>query len=57
MQLYYPIGIQVYRDIAIGISRRWMRPSSQFASDVCEEREAAQAVLDADAEEYIDKVQ
>ena len=22
MRLYYPIGIQVYRDIAIGISRR-----------------------------------
>ena len=34
-----------------------MRPSSQFASDVREKREAAQAVLDADAEKYIDKIQ
>ena len=57
IRLYYPIDIQVYCDIAIGISRRWMRPSSQFASDVCEEREAAQTVLDTDTEEYIDKAQ
>ena len=57
MRLYYLIGIQAYRDIAIGISRRWMRLNSQFASDVCEERKAAQTVLDADAEEYMDKVQ
>ena len=57
MQLHYPIGIQAYRDIAIGISRRWMRPSSQFASDVREEREAAQAALDADAEEHMDEAQ
>ena len=34
-----------------------MRPSSQFASDVREERETAQAVLDADAEEHMDEVQ
>ena len=34
-----------------------MRPSSQFASDVREERETAQAVLDTDAEEYIDEAQ
>ena len=57
MRLHYPISIQAYRDIAIGISRRWMRPSSQFASDVCEEREAAQAVLDTDTEEHIDEAQ
>ena len=57
IQLYYPIGIQAYRDIAIGISRRWMRPSSQFASDIREEREAVQAALDADAEEHINKTQ
>ena len=57
IRLHYPIGIQAYRDIAIGISRRWMRPSSQFASDVREERKAAQTVLDADAEEHIDEAQ
>ena len=34
-----------------------MRLSSQFASDVCEERETAQAVLDADTEKYMDKAQ
>jgi hypothetical protein len=34
MQLQYPINIQAYRDIAIGISRRWMRPSSAFTSNV-----------------------
>ena len=50
MRLRYPIGIQIYRDITIGISRRWMRPSSQFTSDMREERETAQAALDADAE-------
>ena len=57
MRLYYPIGIQAYRDITIGISRRWMRPSSQFASDIREEREAAQTVLDTDAEKHIDEAQ
>lgn len=57
MRLHYAIGVQAYRDIAIGISRRWMRPSSQFTSDVREEREAAQAALDADAEEQMDEAQ
>ena len=57
MRLHYAIGVQAYRDIAIGISRRWIQPSSQFTSDVREEREAAQTVLDADAEEQMDEAQ
>lgn len=38
MRLQYAVNIQAYREIAIGISRRWMRPSSAFPSNVQEEK-------------------
>ncbi|KAB8199117.1 hypothetical protein BDV34DRAFT_218315 [Aspergillus parasiticus] len=57
IQLRHFINIQAYRDIAIEISRRWMQLSSQFPSDVREERETALAALDTDAEKHINKMQ
>ncbi|KAF9882584.1 hypothetical protein FE257_006232, partial [Aspergillus nanangensis] len=48
------INIPAYRDIAIGISRRFMRPSSQFPQNQRETREADPAMLDADNEAEMD---
>ncbi|RAQ58266.1 hypothetical protein COH20_007739 [Aspergillus flavus] len=50
VHLRYAVNIQAYRDIAIGISRRWMRPAITFRSNVQEDRDAVQAALDDDAE-------
>ncbi|KAA8645213.1 uncharacterized protein ATNIH1004_009430 [Aspergillus tanneri] len=50
-RLKQAINIQWYRDIAIGISRRFLRATAAFASNMQEERDLAQAVLNADTEE------
>ncbi|UDD65536.1 hypothetical protein AFCA_012713 [Aspergillus flavus] len=50
IHLRYAVNIQTYRDIAIGISRRWMRPAIAFRSNVQEDYDAVQAALDDDAE-------
>jgi hypothetical protein len=42
------LNIPAYRDIAIGISRRFMRASSAFTSDVHDEKEHVAMALDAD---------
>ncbi|KAH2527256.1 hypothetical protein KXW97_002333, partial [Aspergillus fumigatus] len=47
------IHIAAYRDIAIGISRRFLRPSTAFPHNV-QEAEPAPAAMDADAEEGMD---
>ncbi|KAH1415624.1 hypothetical protein KXX32_000543, partial [Aspergillus fumigatus] len=52
-QLGTAIHITAYQDIAIGISRRFLRPSTTFPHNV-QEAEAAPAAMDADAEEGID---
>ncbi|KAH2740398.1 hypothetical protein KXW10_001257, partial [Aspergillus fumigatus] len=47
------IHITAYQDIAIGISRRFLRPSTAFPHNV-QEAEPAPAAMDADAEEGMD---
>ncbi|KAH1805473.1 hypothetical protein KXX27_001513, partial [Aspergillus fumigatus] len=47
------IHIAAYWDIAIGISRRFLRPSTAFPYNV-QEAEPAPAAMDADAEEGMD---
>ncbi|BCR87440.1 uncharacterized protein ACHE_40003A [Aspergillus chevalieri] len=47
------LNIPAYRDIAIGISRRFLRASSTFTSDRQDETEQA-AALDADCEDGMD---
>ncbi|CEL11233.1 hypothetical protein ASPCAL14336 [Aspergillus calidoustus] len=54
------LNIPAYWDIAIGISRRFMRAGCAFTSDVHDEKEqqaAAAMVLDADQEEGMDAEQ
>ncbi|KAF7585906.1 hypothetical protein BBP40_009878 [Aspergillus hancockii] len=53
------INIAAYQDIAIGISRRFSRrfiqPSSAFASNIQKKRELTTTVLNTDAENDMDK--
>jgi superfamily II DNA or RNA helicase len=44
----HPLNIANYRDIAIGISRRFLRPSSAFPNNVQAEQEQERAALAAD---------
>jgi hypothetical protein len=44
----YPLNIANYCDIAIGISRRFLRPSSAFPNNVLAEQEQEKAALEAD---------
>ncbi|KAI9035075.1 uncharacterized protein KD926_004657 [Aspergillus affinis] len=51
------INLHAYRDIVIGISRRFLRPSSQFPHNKQETRDQAATILDADNEDSIDAEQ
>jgi hypothetical protein len=44
----YPLNIANYCDITIGISRRFLRPSSAFPNNVLAEQEQEKAALEAD---------
>ena len=44
----YPLNIANYRDIAIGISRRFLRVLSVFPNNIQAEHEQAMAALEAD---------
>ncbi|PKX88249.1 uncharacterized protein P174DRAFT_455644 [Aspergillus novofumigatus IBT 16806] len=52
-QLGTAIHIAAYRDIAIGISRQFLRPSTAFPHNI-QEAKPAPAAMDADAEEGMD---
>ncbi|KAI9035034.1 uncharacterized protein KD926_004698 [Aspergillus affinis] len=51
------VTILAYRDIAVGISRRFLRPSSQFAHNQQEERATELTGIDADDEDRMDPEQ
>lgn len=51
------ITIPAYRDLAVGISRRFLRPNSQFRHNQQEERETELAGIDADDEDHMDAAQ
>ena len=51
------LGILAYRDIAVGISRRFLRPGSQFVHNQQDEREREVAGVDADDEDHMDPAQ
>ena len=48
MGLQHPFNVANYRDIAVGISRRFLRPSSAFPNNIQTEREQEMAAVDAD---------
>ncbi|KAF9882951.1 hypothetical protein FE257_004862 [Aspergillus nanangensis] len=51
------INVHAYRDITIGISQRFLRPSSQFPHNKQETQDQATAILNTDDEESMDPEQ